>query len=69
MGIPAIKEIKYKHQALCLDQWMSCYSLNEVTVKSLRVALQSNLSPAHYTQTMMQEIEELDVVRLKNWMW
>ena len=36
----------------------------EVTVKSLRVAQQCNLTAADYTQAMMQEIEELDEVRL-----
>ena len=36
----------------------------EVTVRSLRVAQQHNLSPADYNQAMMQEIEELDEVRL-----
>ena len=36
----------------------------EVTVRLLRVAQQHNLSPADYNQAMMQEIEELDEVRL-----
>ena len=36
----------------------------EVTVRSLRVAQQHNLSPTDYNQAMMQKIEELDEVRL-----
>ncbi|XP_060670927.1 uncharacterized protein LOC132800707 [Ziziphus jujuba] len=36
----------------------------EVTVRSLRIAQQHNLTPAEYSQAMMQEIEELDKVRL-----
>ncbi|KAF3447645.1 hypothetical protein FNV43_RR12832 [Rhamnella rubrinervis] len=36
----------------------------KVTVKSLRVTHQHNLSPTDYTQAMVQEAEELDEVRL-----
>ncbi|XP_060674836.1 uncharacterized protein LOC132804450 [Ziziphus jujuba] len=36
----------------------------EVTVRSLWIAQQHNLTPDEYSQAMMQEIEELDEVRL-----
>ena len=36
----------------------------EVTVRSARRALQNLLEPAHYSETMIAELEELDEVRL-----
>ncbi|XP_059663462.1 uncharacterized protein LOC132309130 [Cornus florida] len=36
----------------------------EMTVKSVRVAFQNELTPAEYTQAMLAELEDLDEVRL-----
>ncbi|XP_059627205.1 uncharacterized protein LOC132269996 [Cornus florida] len=37
----------------------------EVTVRSMRFALQNNLTPAEYNESMLVELEDLDEVRLR----
>ncbi|XP_059663476.1 uncharacterized protein LOC132309146 [Cornus florida] len=37
----------------------------EVTVRSMRFAMQNNLTPAEYNESMLVELEDLDEVRLR----